>query len=259
MAADTFTKDRMAWLERVQDDRGLTPSAFSIAFAIARHLNRRTGQAFPSREALAAMTGLRPRQVTDLVHALRGRGHLAMRRRRNKSTVYTLTMGPDVQPAALPDVQRSAVPEDQEVQSSAPRTCNPPHIGMCTPPQPNPLKEPSEEEPFDVEGARGDLFGEIRKAEAVKSAKRGQRFVPASWTPPGDTFEFGASLGMTTARVERETAIFRDHEFKTPHTDWTKAWRNWIRRGSAGRSSHPSTSHRQSASDMAAEALEIFE
>lgn len=27
-----------------------------------------------------------------------------------------------------------------------------------------------------------------------------------------------------------EFAKFQDHEFKTAHVDWDKAWRNWVRR-----------------------------
>lgn len=32
--------------------------------------------------------------------------------------------------------------------------------------------------------------------------------------------------------LQSETAAFRDHEFKDAKTDWSKAWRNWIRRAS---------------------------
>lgn len=30
--------------------------------------------------------------------------------------------------------------------------------------------------------------------------------------------------------IDRETENFRDHEFRDPHSDWTRAWRKWMRR-----------------------------
>lgn len=30
--------------------------------------------------------------------------------------------------------------------------------------------------------------------------------------------------------IDRETACFRDHEFKDPHSDWPAVWRQWMRR-----------------------------
>ena len=30
--------------------------------------------------------------------------------------------------------------------------------------------------------------------------------------------------------IDRETAKFRDHTFKTALSDWRGAWRNWVRR-----------------------------
>lgn len=64
----------------------------------------------------------------------------------------------------------------------------------------------------------------------MASAKRPrpQRFVP-------DTFEITPTLRQwaTTEvpglNLDHETAKMRDHEFKTPHSDWEKAWRNWMR------------------------------
>lgn len=271
MAADSFTKDRMAWLERVQGDRGLTPSAFSIAFAIARHLNRRTGQAFPSRDALAAMTGLRPRQVTDLVHSLRDRGFLALRRRRNQSTVYTLIMGPDVQPAALPEVEQSAVPEDQDVQSSAPRTCNPSHIGMCTPPQPNPLNEPSEEEPFDVEGAREGLFG--GSLEAVKADGRGDAIETdfAEWWAvyplhKGRKHALKAYVAVRKKGAEHAELLRGAQSYAGERAGkdptFTKYGATWLNGEHWTDEPTPAvawTDRRQSFSDIASEALELYE
>lgn len=36
--------------------------------------------------------------------------------------------------------------------------------------------------------------------------------------------------------VDRETALFRDHEFRDPHSDWLACWRKWMRRAPEFRS-----------------------
>jgi len=46
--------------------------------------------------------------------------------------------------------------------------------------------------------------------------------------------EFRPDLAFALAELpdldsEREAAIFKDCEFKTPHSDWAATWRNWIR------------------------------
>lgn len=71
-----FNADRMAWIEQVQDDHTLGPAAVSLAVAIARHLNRRTGVAFPSQETLASKVGVRSRQIRNVLGQLKEGGHL---------------------------------------------------------------------------------------------------------------------------------------------------------------------------------------
>lgn len=39
-----------------------------------------------------------------------------------------------------------------------------------------------------------------------------------------------ATLNCPTVDVEAETAKWRDHEYRDPHSDWGKAWRNWMRK-----------------------------
>lgn len=34
--------------------------------------------------------------------------------------------------------------------------------------------------------------------------------------------------------LERETAKFRDHQFRQAYTDWPAVWRNWMRRAHDG-------------------------
>lgn len=52
------------------------PAAVSLAVAIARHLNRRTGVAFPSQETLARKVGVQSRQIRNVLRSLKEGGHL---------------------------------------------------------------------------------------------------------------------------------------------------------------------------------------
>jgi hypothetical protein len=68
----------------------------------------------------------------------------------------------------------------------------------------------------------------------------GRRRGPLSHFVPED-FEV-ADKDVEWARAEHpsvnlylETQKFRDHEFHQPHSDWRRAWRNWIRRAADGR------------------------
>jgi hypothetical protein len=61
--------------------------------------------------------------------------------------------------------------------------------------------------------------------------------------------------------VRRETEKFRDHTFKTAHSDWAGAWRNWVRRAadSAPKSSGGSAeSFRERDQRLAAEQMRAW-
>ncbi|WBT05041.1 helix-turn-helix domain-containing protein [Brevundimonas vesicularis] len=68
--SDRFTADKLAWLEQVQDDGELSATVFAVAFGIARHLNRETGDAWPSQATLGEMAGVSDRQIRKLLKIL---------------------------------------------------------------------------------------------------------------------------------------------------------------------------------------------
>ena len=59
-----------------------------------------------------------------------------------------------------------------------------------------------------------------------ESATRPSRSVPEGFEPDA-AFALSEIPGLDVAA---EIAKFRDCEFKTPHRDWAKVWRNWVRR-----------------------------
>jgi heme-degrading monooxygenase HmoA len=55
------------------------------------------------------------------------------------------------------------------------------------------------------------------------------RRCPERWRPAPADLETGRAEGFTDAEMARELAKFRDHQFKTAHTSWSAAFRNWLR------------------------------
>lgn len=67
--------------------------------------------------------------------------------------------------------------------------------------------------------------------EKTPKPKRGPvtHFVPEDFDIPEEDAEW-AKTTYPSVDLFTETKKFRDCEFKTPHSDWRKAWRNWVRR-----------------------------
>jgi hypothetical protein len=79
--ADGFTRDKFAWLDRIAGDARVSDRAFRVAYVIAaQFLNRKSGEAWPSQQTLAAACGTNDRRVRDALRDLVDNGHLISRR-----------------------------------------------------------------------------------------------------------------------------------------------------------------------------------
>lgn len=134
--SDRFTADKLAWLEQVQDDAALSATAFAVAFGIARHLNRETGDAWPSQATLGEMAGVSDRQIRKLLKLLQCQGHLDIQ-----------TGGfhrPDRYRPILRDRNSSSSHDRNHSSALTPQDRNSSSRETGTPVPPNPLKEPFE-------------------------------------------------------------------------------------------------------------------
>src|SRR5437016_2114755 len=64
--ADDFTRRQFLWLDQVADDPAVTAAGFLLAYRIAKHINRGTGEAWPSQPLLPAEVRLSVRSIRDL-------------------------------------------------------------------------------------------------------------------------------------------------------------------------------------------------
>lgn len=67
------------------------------------------------------------------------------------------------------------------------------------------------------------------KGAPSPKAKRGSRRVPADWEPSARTYVVLTDEGHSPGDLERALTRMRDHEFRTPRSDWDAAFRNWVR------------------------------
>jgi len=68
-----------------------------------------------------------------------------------------------------------------------------------------------------------------RASRAATSKTMTARFCPPDFSVTAEMRAW-AKANVPGVDIELETAKFRDHEFTKVHSDWTAAWRNWMRR-----------------------------
>lgn len=73
---------------------------------------------------------------------------------------------------------------------------------------------------------------------SLRSGVRATRKCPDAFEVTEDLIAW-AALEAPGVNLDRETSKFRDHTFKTAHSDWTGAWRNWIRRSAESTGGRP--------------------
>jgi DNA-binding transcriptional MocR family regulator len=66
------------------------PGAYTVYSAIKYHTNFNTGQAFPSLETIAELSGVSRRKVVDELKVLEDLGYITKARKGPRSSVYTL-------------------------------------------------------------------------------------------------------------------------------------------------------------------------
>lgn len=91
---DTYTSDRLKWLDQVMADREVTPFAFCVAFTIASHVSQTAGEASVGQAEIASVTGGGERGVRGAIHRLECRGHLTVtapagRKRGNRYRLFS--------------------------------------------------------------------------------------------------------------------------------------------------------------------------
>jgi hypothetical protein len=127
--SDDFTRRRFEWLDQITADPAVTPAGFVLAYWIAKHINRNSGDAWPSQPLLATEMRLSVRTVRALVDQLERAGHLTViaSRGRGHSCRYRPILRaepskeePDPEPQIPADVEPEPLQADAEPQADLP-------------------------------------------------------------------------------------------------------------------------------------------
>ena len=90
MNATAFNSQKMRWLNEINADCDISSTSFRVAYAIADHLNRVTGCAWPSNTRIAKRMGLSNKSISRAIGELENRGWLNVKRSRMSTNEYRL-------------------------------------------------------------------------------------------------------------------------------------------------------------------------
>jgi hypothetical protein len=168
------------------------------------------GICWPSVTSLFKKCSLSERAVRSAIGALAAKKHLTVHERAGRSNYYTVHPLQDLHPC------NSCTPA-----AAAPT----PATGA-----PLPLQDvhhtPATGAPIIIRESKSESSGN-RESRAPKRAR--SRTVPEDFQIT-DALREWAKAKAPNVNLEAETEKFRDHEFRDPHSDWPKAWRQWMRR-----------------------------
>jgi hypothetical protein len=244
MSSDTFTKDKLGWLDAIMAER-VGASAFACAYAIASFMNRETRNAWPSRKTLARRLGVSTKAVQTAIRRLSAAGYLGVVAHRGPgmSSLFTMIMPPDRKHSSAHEKAKTSTDETASVEKIV-------HSGMTlsgafspsdwkkshrkggrkvpkhTEHTEYPSNEPIEYSKAEIGTARN--FSDIRP-------KQGRR-VPEDWPEAVDRewaikLWYGRARADLVANIDDIAASARDHHLAkgTVVVDWPAAWRTWAR------------------------------
>lgn len=223
---DTHTAERLAWLERIQDDPEISAAAFGLAFAISRHLNRARGDAWPSQKRLGTMAGVKERQVRNLLKQLVERHHLTIESGGFQRPDRYRPSSPDRQSIAAIDRQHSAA-SDRQPFAAPDRQSSDIDTGTGLPP--NPLKEPFEKSAArsgDEERLSEAIFALLPRGATSRSNRNLVGQAVASIIAEGINPK---SLTIAVSRFVKESpdATDQDGRFMGKAHEWLTIKRGW--------------------------------
>jgi hypothetical protein len=90
MDATTFNSRKMRWLNGINADCNISSTSFRVAYAIADHLNRVVGCAWPSNARIAKRICVSSKSISRAVAELETQGWLKVKRSRKSTNEYRI-------------------------------------------------------------------------------------------------------------------------------------------------------------------------
>lgn len=214
MSGDTYTANKLNWLEALAMDSRLHSTAVRVAVVIAKRLNRQTGEAFPSIKTIAAESATPERSVERAVSDLCKTGYLERRRGGfSKPNYYSI---PDTSPhrcnagqVSIPATGGVNEPVSPAIHGGSDDAI-PAMGGGSVPPlvadqsrhgwRTNPLTEPSEKEPKE------ETYSPASEIEVSAAARESS---PPDWKQGFEAFwaQYPRKVGKGAAEKAYKAAV----------------------------------------------------
>lgn len=264
MSGDTFTKDRLAWLDAIVAHPELDGAAFKLAYVISGLVNRRKGYAWPGLAYLAAAMDLNERSIRRLIEALVVHGFLGKIRRGDRQTNSYRMVLTDRTPMSTQNEDR---PDTSVHSEASDRTSVTDRVDIydrqtghqCPPISLNiSLRDLSEEESISVNAdSKGDLerdFEELWSHYPRKVSKGKARSAYKAALKRADFPTIKA--GVVRYAAERAN---QDHQFTKHFASWLNAecWQDEPAQVVAGRHGAARTGTFQTNKDRTLAALRV--
>lgn len=223
-----------AWRAQLLADRMLPASASKVGVCIAQHVNRRSGEAWPSIPTIVDETALCRRSVINMLSKLEARGYISVGRATGMSNRYRLAQL--VHPDAL--VQKKA-PVQKTHATSAPgctgpvQKTTPTSASGCTRTSDKPLNEPQREESHSPSLTLGNpddhdvtnSFSEFWKQYPLKKGKEHARKAYERIIKDGKATAAELLAGALRYAAERDAEISAGRS-EARFTKFPKTWLN---------------------------------
>ena len=214
-SSSTFAARQHAWIERITRDPQVSHLQVRIALLISFHLNKVTGDAWPSQGALADALGIHRRTVQLALDALVALGYLKVqiRRGRGRTNKYAAVFGIENthEPPPIPAEKGEGgfAFSDPKMRIPAQENANPGAL-KCGP-------------PFAENPSKGTFSKRTRR----ESKRTGW---PVDLVLDQDLITIAAEKGFGAERANVMFERFRNHHQAkgSEFANWTAAWRNWV-------------------------------
>lgn len=227
--SDRFTADKLAWLEQVTADTGLSHVGARLCTLLAlRFLNRETGTAWPSQTVLMDMLGVSEATLKRVVKEIRGAGHLdvVVSSGRGRANEYRPVLRPVKGSTSEP------LSDDKRVHQ---RTPSFPEKGSSVTDKrvhqrtPNPMKEPIERIAalsLDEESEADLIFAMMPKGSASRSNRSKIREAVAQIVSEG-TPAISLKIAVGAFVAASPDAKDQDGRFMGAAHTWLTEKRGW--------------------------------
>ena len=191
-------------IDAVINLRGVSSSEKLVLLVLANYASPETGECFPSQRRFADDTGLTDRTLRNVFKALEDKGLMQRQERRR------------------PNGSRRS---DLIVLTFEGVTRQPETISACRPAQPEMVSGKAE----TVSALEPSGNRQKKPTPVGVGRARASRRCPSTYQPSDDLLVWSVSQGHPADLIEVELPKFRDHEFRSPRSDWDAAFRNWLR------------------------------